>query len=237
MGTKWPARQPAGMRLADGVYALEQTVAHGDREVTINPAAVETDRGILLLDVGYPRELDQLANGLADIGHGLSDVWGVLVTHQDGDHAGALADLADRVGPVVFAHEETAPYVDGRKDPIKSDGERYPAVDVHVELQDGVRFRTRAGPMEVVFTPGHAPGHVSAVFPDENLLVAADALTAPAGELAGPSEQFTLDMPEALESLGRFADYGIDRTLCYHGGLVEEGSDAIARIASESAEE
>lgn len=224
-------------QLADGIFAFPQTISHGDQEVTFHPAAVETDRGVLLLDVGFPDAIDQVEAHLAEAGHDFDDVWGVLLTHQDGDHAAGLAEVVERADPVVFAHPECAPYVDGRLDPIKGeDDERYPAVPVDVEVTDGTTFRTAAGPLEAIFTPGHAPGHLALYVPEARLLVAADALTAPEGKLAGPSEEFTLDMEEAVESIGRLADEDVEHTLCYHGGFVEQGTGAIARIWTDLAE-
>jgi glyoxylase-like metal-dependent hydrolase (beta-lactamase superfamily II) len=221
------------MELTPGVHALTETVDRGDRTVTVHPAAVETPTGLLLVDAGYAGELDQLDAALRDAGLGLDDVRAVLVTHQDGDHAGALREVVDRTGAVVYAHANCAPYLDGRKEPIKSpEGERYPPVDVDVELVDGVSFRTDAGPMDAVFTPGHAPGHVSLYFPDADLLLAADALTADEEGLAGPSEEFTPEMDRALDSAARLADRGIERVLCYHGGFVEADSDRIREIVS-----
>ena len=224
--------------LADCVHAFPQTISRDGQEATFTPAAVETDRGLLLLDVGFPHAVDQLEDHLADVGHGFEDVWAVLLTHQDGDHAAGLSTVVDRADPLVFAHPEAAPYVDGRLDPIKGDddGDRYPPVPVDVEVTDGTRFATDAGRMEVVHTPGHTPGHLSLYLPEAKLLVAADALTAPEGELAGPSEEFTLDVEEAVESVGRLADEDVERTLCYHGGVVEQGTGAIARIWTELAE-
>jgi len=224
------------MRIAEGVHALPQTIDRGGEEVSFHPAAVETDRGVVLLDVGFADEIDQLEAGLRETGFGFEDVWAVLLTHQDGDHAGALSSVVDRADPVVMAHRECAPYVDGRQDPIKSESDRYPPVSVDVELADGVRLSTSAGPMEVVFTPGHAPGHVSLYFPAEKLLIAGDALTAADGELAPPSEQHTLEMAEATESVGLLSERDVERTLCYHGGLAEQGTGSIARIWSELAE-
>mgnify|MGYP006291950001 CR=1 FL=1 len=219
------------MSLPEAVHTLTQTVDQGDRTVTIHPAAVETPRGVLLVDVGYPGELDQVAAGLDSAGLTLEDVTGVLLTHQDGDHAGGLADLLDRTDATVYAHERCAPYVDGREDPIKSPaGERYPPAPVDVQLVGGERFRTDAGPMEVVFTPGHAPGHLSLYFPEEALLLAADALTADESGLAGPSEQFTLEMPQALDSAASLAERDIEQVLCFHGGLVAADSDRIAAV-------
>jgi glyoxylase-like metal-dependent hydrolase (beta-lactamase superfamily II) len=222
------------MELTPGVHALTETVERGDRTVTIHPAVVETPTGLLLVDAGYAGELDQLDADLRDAGLALDDVRAVLVTHQDGDHAGALREVVDRTGAVVYAHANCVPYLDGRKEPIKSpEGERYPPVDVDVELVDGVSFRTDAGPMDAVFTPGHAPGHVSLHFPDADLLLAGDALTADEDGLAGPSEQFTPEMDRALDSAARLADRGIDGILCYHGGFVAADSDRIREVVAD----
>ncbi|MFC7140852.1 MBL fold metallo-hydrolase [Halosimplex aquaticum] len=216
--------------LTGGVYALTETIETDDSERAFHPAAVETDRGLLLIDVGLPGQADALAAELAEAGFDWADVWAVLITHQDGDHAGALATVREETGAVVFAHEGCAPYVDGREDPIKGDGERYPPVPVDVELVGEERFRTAAGPMRVVYTPGHAPGHVSLYLPEERLLLAADALTAADGELQGPSEHFTLDMAEAGQSVARLAALDVERVLCYHGGAVAADDDRIAAI-------
>lgn len=221
------------MELTTGVYALPETVERGDRTVTIHPAAVETPTGVILVDVGYAGALDQIEDGLADAGLGFDDVRAVLLTHQDGDHVAALRDVVDRTGAVVYAHANCTPYVDGRKHPIKSpEGERYDPVAVDVELVDGVSFRTAAGPMDVMFTPGHTPGHVSLHFPDADVLLAADALTADADGLAGPSEQFTPEMDRALDSAARLADRGIEQILCYHGGLVQADGDRIRAVVA-----
>lgn len=219
------------MELTAGVYAFPQTIERDGTENTIHPAAVETPNGVVLLDVGYQGLTDQIEDNLDEVDHGWDDVQAVVITHQDSDHAGALNEVIERTNAVVYAHERCVPYVDGREHPLKSpEDQRYPAVDVDVTLVDGVSFRTDAGPMEVVFTPGHAPGHLSLHFPDERLLIAADALTADENSLAGPSERYTLDMDEALESAAALADLDVDRTLCYHGGFVEEGAGRIREI-------
>lgn len=223
------------MELTDGLYDLPVTLELEDRDVTLNPAAVETDRGLLLLDTGCPGIADQLEANLEDAGFGWDDVWGVVLTHQDVDHAGELAAVIDRADPVVFAHPDCAPYVDGREHPVKleDDQERYPAAPVHVEIQEGTRFETAAGPMEVVFTPGHAPGHVSLYFRDAQFLVSGDALHVPEGDLDGP--RGPLDESQAIESIETLSTLAFDRTLCYHGGFVEQGTAALERIRRENA--
>lgn len=216
------------MHLAPGVHDLQLTFDRGDREMTIHPAAVETPGGVILVDVGL--DLEVLRDGLGTHQVSIADVETVILTHQDGDHVAALASLVDETDAAVMAHREAVPYIDGSKELVKGDG-RYDPVPVDVELAEGVRFRTDAGPMEVIFTPGHAPGHISLHFPKHSTLLAGDAVTAENGELSGPNEQFTPDMPGALDSVATLADLDIDRILCYHGGPVYADSDDLRRIA------
>ncbi|TYL39215.1 MBL fold metallo-hydrolase [Natronococcus pandeyae] len=214
-----------------GVYVLPITVEYGGRELTINPAAVETDRGLVLIDVGPPGAVDGIRTHLREIGFGLEDIWLVLATHHDGDHVGGLAELLERIDPVVAAHHEEAPFITGEREPIKGDGDRYSPAPVDLELAGGVRIPTIAGSMTVLETPGHAPGHVSLHFSDHDLLLAGDALVADGNEpLSGPKPEFTPDMDRATESVGRLAELDVEQTLCYHGGYVEEGADRIAEI-------
>jgi glyoxylase-like metal-dependent hydrolase (beta-lactamase superfamily II) len=218
------------MHLAPGVHDLALSYERPDGALEIHPAAVETPRGVLLVDVGL--ELSVLTQGLETHGLDLDSVTGVLLTHQDGDHVGALPALLSETDASVMAHREATPYIDGREALVKGD-RRYDPVPVDLELQDGVRIRTDAGPMEVVFTPGHAPGHVSLFFPDHGTLLAGDAVTAVDGELAGPSEEFTPNRERALDSVRHLASYDIERVLCYHGGAVLGTDEDLSTVAED----
>jgi glyoxylase-like metal-dependent hydrolase (beta-lactamase superfamily II) len=216
------------MHLAPGVHDVELTFQRGDREITIHPAAVETPAGLILVDVGLDAEV--LRDGLAAHEFAIADVATVILTHQDGDHVAALSALLDETDATVMAHLEAVPYIDGSQPPVKGD-RGYDPVGIDVELTDGVRFRTDAGPMEVVFTPGHSPGHISLYLEEQDLLLAADAVTAQEGTLGRPNEQFTPNMARALDSVGTLAKFDTERVLCYHGGGVLADSDDLRRIA------
>jgi len=224
------------MELEAGVHALPVDVAFGDREMTLNPVAVETPRGLLLLDVGMPDGADDLADALEADGLDLADAWAVVITHQDVDHAGCLAEVVDRTGAVVFAHEADAPFVEGEVELEKSTAERpmsYPPVSVDVRLVGGETFATDAGPMRAVYTPGHTPGHTSYYLPDERLLVTADAMNVVDGRLVGPREGATPDVATAWKSVERFADLDVEHTLCFHGGYVEAGNERIEALLAD----
>ncbi|MFB6155246.1 MAG: MBL fold metallo-hydrolase [Haloferacaceae archaeon] len=217
------------MELANGVYAFPVSIDRGDRVRTYHISGVETESGLVLFDVGLQGEVGRLEGALEDHGFGLDDVEMVLLTHHDGDHAGGLRSVVERTDATVFAHPSETPYVDGRAQPIKSEGGRYPAVDVDVEVVEGVTMNTAAGPVRLVETPGHSPGHLSLYLPHSKLLLAGDALTAPDG-LAGPNERFTPDLVEATRSVGKLASLAVDGVLCYHGGFVEADTDDVVAV-------
>ncbi|MEF8840727.1 MAG: MBL fold metallo-hydrolase [Haloarculaceae archaeon] len=220
------------MDLPERVHHLPLDLEYDGRELTVNPCAVETERGLLLVDVGPVGALDELEAELADAGFGLEDVTTVLLTHQDADHAGSLAALQDRIDAVTVASERAAAVIAGRDPPRGSDpgDDRYPPARVDLELEGGGTFHSLAGPARVVPTPGHTPGHVSVYLPEARFLVAADVLTADEDGLQGPSPEMSEDMDVALESAGRLAELDVERTLCYHGGPVDAGSDRIADV-------
>ncbi|WP_458206306.1 MBL fold metallo-hydrolase [Haladaptatus sp. NG-SE-30] len=221
------------MKLDQHVYSFPLTFDRGDHQTTIHPAGVETETGLILLDAGFPGQIDGLASALADDGFEFEDVETLLLTHQDGDHVGGASELVSRTDATVMAHPRDAPAIEGDEDPIKSSGDRYPPVPVDVQVVEGVVFRTEAGPMWVVETPGHTPGHVSLILPDSDLLIAGDAMTADENGLAGPNERFTPKMDEAIDSVGKLTQFDVHRTLCYHGGSVE-GDNADVRAVYES---
>lgn len=221
------------MELAPGLHVLELSYERGGEEMVIHPAIVHTRRGLMLFDVGLPESFGQIETRLAEIDAKVDDIVRVVVTHQDGDHAGAVQEILNRTGAETLAHLDDAPYIDGRKRPLKTEegGHRYPPAPIDMGVVGGERLRTKAGPAHLLHTPGHTPGHLSVYFPRDRLLLAGDALVADAGTLQGPVPSFTEDMRAAYESLELLAELDVERVHCFHGGTVDAGDDRIAQIA------
>jgi glyoxylase-like metal-dependent hydrolase (beta-lactamase superfamily II) len=218
------------MEIAPGVFTLPLEFEMDGTTHTIHPVAFERDDGVVLVDGGVPGMADSLADRLADQGLALDDVSLVLATHQDGDHVGALATVAERTGAPVVAHEADVPVITGAAEPLKQRGERPPPVPVALSLVGGETLHVDAGAVDVVHTPGHTPGHLSLHLPEQGLLIAADALIAEDGRLGGPIPEATPDEATAASSVGTLASLDVDRTLCYHGGLVEAGTAELAAL-------
>lgn len=100
-----------------------------------------------------------------------------LLTHGHVDHVSALAEVVSAFPAPVAIHpidgrwafepvNQMPPYYDTPKAP--------PSIERHFD--DGQEWTDAGFRYRVLFTPGHAPGHVSLYFEDEGVLFAGDVL-------------------------------------------------------------
>jgi hydroxyacylglutathione hydrolase len=86
----------------------------------------------------------------------------VLVTHGHIDHAGAVAELAERFGlPIEGPHEEDRFWIEGMPQQSKMFG--FPGVRSFEPtrwLHDGDKVHFGEVELDVLHCPGHTPGHV-----------------------------------------------------------------------------
>ena len=176
----------------------------------------------------------------------------VILTHQDPDHIGSLAEVVRVSGAEVLAHGEDVPYIEGRlpllKLPPPEQREAMlatlppqaramfsqPPTPVKVDrtLEDGERLEL-GGVLQVVFTPSHTPSHISLYLERSRALISGDALVSSEGRLGGPRERATPDMVEARASVVKLAKLDVDTVLTYHGGVVEDGGAQLNALAKE----
>lgn len=198
-----------------------------------------------------PGQLSLIESALSEVGLSVADIKRVILTHQDLDHIGSLAEVVSLSGAEVLAHAEDAPYIDGRLTPIKMPPPEQreamlasmpPAVrelfskplkpvKIDRTLADGEQLDL-AGGVRIIFTPGHTPGHISLYLERSHTLISGDALVSSEGQLAGPRERATLDMAKAQASVVKLAALAIETIVTYHGGVVEKGGEQLKELAA-----
>lgn len=121
------------------------------RRLVAEPLALDPEGrfGDEIVPVMRPR--DAVVARLAEAGLASGDLDAVITSHWHFDHAGGLADLADR--PVVVQRAEVEAHPPGADLPFWLEGERrLMLVEGDRELAPGVTLLS---------TPGHTPGHQS----------------------------------------------------------------------------
>ena len=236
------------MRIADGVYVLPIPRNPQEPENYLNlTLIVDEENGNTLVDAGLPDQTEAIGAALVEAGIGGRNLSRIILTHQDLDHVGSGAALVRQSGARVLAHSAEVPYIEGRLRPLKPTPEmleqrphmrevldRLEPVGVDEQLENETRLEL-AGGTQVIFTPGHTPGHISLYLERSKILIAGDAVTAQGGNLKGPNPSATLDTRTAMQSVKRLADLDIDSIVCYHGGVVSEDANGqLRRVLQEA---
>ncbi len=100
----------------------------------------------------------------------------ILLTHTHFDHVGAVAPLARHTGAPVYCPEGEAFVL---ADIVSWTPFGFPPAepyDADVTLSGGERLELAGLEIDVIFTPGHSPGHVSFSIPAEEALFSGDVL-------------------------------------------------------------
>ena len=123
----------------------------------------------LVIDPG--EEADRLIDAVKDL-----TVEAILLTHTHFDHVGAVAPLARHTRAPVYCPEIEVPYLkDVNRFTFPGFGP-YEPYDPEHTLQGGERLDLAGLDIDVVFTPGHSPGHVSFSLPEHQVLLSGDVL-------------------------------------------------------------
>jgi len=141
-----------------------------------NTFLLEKDGKAVLIDPGFSttHEWDEARNSLIDYE---LELIAILLTHGHIDHIMGVDRVLSTYPVPVYMHPESKPVVDRFPQSSAMFGMPQPPVAfTTVDLLPSESFEIGPFGMNVRFTPGHCPGHISLYFPKEGLVLAGDAL-------------------------------------------------------------
>ena len=197
------------------------------RTFTVGPVAENSyifrregsDRG-LIVDPG--EEAPRLLGALDELGIELE---AILLTHCHFDHVGAVAPVAEASGAPVYCPEIEVPVLADIMSFVPWPGfGPYPSYDADETVAGGERLELAGFEIDVIFTPGHSPGHVSYSIAEQAALFSGDVLFEGS---VGRTDLPGGDWPTLEASINALLDSHPDETTVYpgHMGITTLGAE------------
>lgn len=224
------------------------TVTRVTRFGFVNAYLVPDEAGLIVIDTMVPRSAKAILRAAKAL---RAPITTIALTHAHGDHIGSLDALAAELpdAEVVISQRE-ARYLEkvmtlDPGEPQERLRGSYPGAGTGPTRT--VVAGDRVGPLEVIASPGHTPGHVSFYDPRDGTLYCGDAFTTLGGvaTAAGPRPWFPLvglatwHRSTALDSARALRELDPSRLAAGHGKVVETPGlamdAAIGRCAMEAA--
>ena len=127
----------------------------------------------LIVDPGD--EADKLLGALDNLG--IETVEAILITHTHFDHVGAVAPVAKATNAPVYVPELEKEILANIMDYVPWPGfGPFESYDADHTVAGGETLELAGLTLDVVFTPGHSPGHVTYAIADEDAVFSGDVL-------------------------------------------------------------
>jgi len=130
------------------------------------------DRGVIVDPGEEPERITDALDGL-----GIKTVDAILVTHTHFDHIGAVAPVANATGAPVYCPELETQVLANINDYVPWPGfGPFEGYEADHTVAGGETLELAGLKFEVIFTPGHSPGHVTYAIRDAPALFSGDVL-------------------------------------------------------------
>jgi glyoxylase-like metal-dependent hydrolase (beta-lactamase superfamily II) len=149
----------------------------------------------------------------------------ILLTHTHFDHVGAVAPVARATGAPVYCPKIEVPVLQDIMSYVPWPGfGPYESWDPEHTVEGGERLELAGFEIDVLYTPGHSPGHVTYALPEEQALFSGDVLfQGSVGRVDLPGG----DWPTLAASIQSLLDAHPDETTVHpgHMGLTTLGRE------------
>jgi hydroxyacylglutathione hydrolase len=171
----------------------------------------ESDR-VLVIDPG--EEPERILNAVESMG---GRIEAILLTHCHVDHIGAVSPVAGASGAPVYCPELEAPILADINSIVQMPGiGPYEGYEADELVSGGETLELAGLTLDVIATPGHAPGHVTYSVRGEDAIFSGDVLfQSSVGRVDLPGG----DGPTLLRSIQALLDSHPDETDVYPGHM------------------
>jgi glyoxylase-like metal-dependent hydrolase (beta-lactamase superfamily II) len=244
------------LELAPGLYQL--TIPMPFRLNHVHVYLVEADDGFILIDTGVntSEAFAGLKRKLDDLGLGFTAITQIVITHFHSDHCGQAARIRDlgraqivmgsteratlevvQAGP---NHEREEQFLHHGLPPEQA--KQYADVlpylkslslpfEVDIQIGSGYTLLAKQRRLEAFLTPGHTPGHICLLMPEEQIMFSGDHILQTITPNIGLHSYSGLDpLGDYLRSLRATLKLGAKRLLPSHGPVVEDPDTRIHEL-------
>ncbi len=235
------------MEVAADVYRLKVPIPNNPLGY-VNSYLVKTDSGSLLIDTGWNTDesYQSLTDQIAETGTGLDDLRYIVVTHAHPDHYGLAGRLAPHTSAELVMHEIESGFVNSRYVDYQNlveemnqwlringvpDSDRPQMSRASLPMLGVVAVAMpnhlvcggedlQLGPFdfEIIWTPGHSPGHICLFERERRLLFSGDHVLPSITPSVGMHTQaISNPLADYLDSLAAVKNLPVDLVLPGHG--------------------
>jgi hydroxyacylglutathione hydrolase len=180
----------------------------------------EGSKRALIIDPG--EEAPKLLGAIEELGLELD---AILLTHTHFDHVGAVAPIAKATNTEVWVPEIEKPVLADIMSFVPWSGfGPYESWDAEHTVAGGEKLELAGFEIDVIFTPGHSPGHVTFSIPDEQAVFSGDVLFQGS---VGRTDLPGGDWPTLAASISNLIDTLPEETTVYpgHMGITTLGAE------------
>ncbi len=227
------------MEIAPGIHSLTQWMGGH-----VHAFLLDDGGSLTLIDTLFDTDGHRVLDYLKLLGRPVTDLKTIVLTHAHRSHLGGLTALKQASGATVLAHEWEADIIQGERQAQRISAIPRRPFKTYIPIQLGlalgigvappctvdrcVKDGDRVGPLEVVFAPGHSPGHLAFYWDDRKALFAGDAI-ATWPELAPGWPALHLNPRQNRQSLIRMAKLDTDMVAVGHGEPIMSRGAATVR--------
>ena len=209
----------------------------------VSSFVIESEKGAILVDAGYPNKEKILWDFLADKNIKASDIKLIIITHGHMDHVGSLKNIKEKTGAPVLIHADEGPLLAQGMTPgvhftinilnklIRMEkGSKVTPVKPDILIDEEFDLNDYGVNGKVIPTPGHTSGSLTVIVEGKHAIIGDGAMKFP---LLSRSYKPIVaeDMEKVFQSWHRIIEEGVETIYPAHGNVISV--DVLKKILAE----